>query len=180
GSGTTAILLAALILWGLKPGPLMIQDNPQLFWGLVASMYIGNVILIILNLPLVGLFINLLRVPFRILFPVILLVCLVGTYAVNASVAELLILLVSGVLGYLFRKLDFDIAPFILAMIIGPTLEMTFRQSLMRSGGDFSIFWKSPISLVLLALSGVLLMWNVYRALRPQRTSWEKALEEGE
>jgi putative tricarboxylic transport membrane protein len=143
-------------------------------------MYIGNVILIILNLPLVGLFINLLRVPFRILFPVILLVCLVGTYAVNSSVVELIILLVSGILGYLFRKFDFDIAPFILAMIIGPTIEMTFRQSLMRSGGSFSIFWKSPISLVLLALSGVLLLWNVYRALRPKRAYWEKALEAGE
>jgi len=175
-----AVMMIALLIHGVRPGPLFISEQPQVFWGLVASMYIGNVILIILNLPLVGLFINLLRVPFRILFPVILLVCLVGTYAVNSSVVELVILLVSGVLGYLFRKLDFDIAPFILAMIIGPTMEMTFRQSLMRSAGDFSIFWKSPISLVLLALSAVLLLWNVYRALRPKRASWEKALEEGE
>jgi putative tricarboxylic transport membrane protein len=175
-----AVMMIALLIHGVRPGPLFISEQPQVFWGLVASMYIGNVILIILNLPLVGLFINLLRVPFRILFPVILLVCLVGTYAVNSSVVELVILLVSGILGYLFRKLDFDIAPFILAMIIGPTIEMTFRQSLMRSGGTFSIFWKSPISLVLLALSGVLLVWNVYRAVRPKRASWEKALEEGE
>jgi putative tricarboxylic transport membrane protein len=175
-----AVMMIALLIHGVRPGPLFISEQPQVFWGLVASMYIGNVILIILNLPLVGLFINLLRVPFRILFPVILLVCLVGTYAVNSSVVELIILLVSGVLGYLFRKLDFDIAPFILAMIIGPTIEMTFRQSLMRSGGSFSIFWKSPISLVLFGLSGVLLIWNIYRALRPKRASWEKALEEGE
>jgi putative tricarboxylic transport membrane protein len=175
-----AVMMIALLIHGVRPGPLFISEQPQVFWGLVASMYIGNVILIILNLPLVGLFINLLRVPFRILFPVILLVCLVGTYAVNSSVVELIILLVSGVLGYLFRKLDFDIAPFILAMIIGPTMEMTFRQSLMRSAGSFSIFWKSPISLVLLALSGVLLLWNVYRALRPKRAAWEKALDEGE
>jgi putative tricarboxylic transport membrane protein len=175
-----AVMMIALLIHGVRPGPLFISEQPQVFWGLVASMYIGNVILIILNLPLVGLFINLLRVPFRILFPVILLVCLVGTYAVNSSVVELIILLVSGVLGYLFRKLDFDIAPFILAMIIGPTMEMTFRQSLMRSGGDFSIFLKSPISLVLLALCGVLLLWNIYRALRSRRASWERALEEGE
>ena len=174
-----AVMMIALLIHGVRPGPLFISEQPQVFWGLVASMYIGNVILIILNLPLVGLFINLLRVPFRILFPVILLICLVGTYAVNASVVELIILLVSGVLGYLFRKLDFDIAPFILAMIIGPTMEMTFRQSLMRSGGAFAIFWKSPISLALLALSGVLLLWNIYRALRPKRASWEKVLEEG-
>jgi putative tricarboxylic transport membrane protein len=175
-----AVMMIALLIHGVRPGPLFISEQPQVFWGLVASMYIGNVILIILNLPLVGLFINLLRVPFRILFPVILLVCLVGTYAVNSSVVELIILLVSGVLGYLFRKLDFDIAPFILAMIIGPTMEMTFRQSLMRSGGDFSIFLKSPISLVLLALCGVLLLWKIYRALRSRRASWERALEEGE
>jgi len=174
-----AVMMIALLIHGVRPGPLFISEQPQVFWGLVASMYIGNVILIILNLPLVGLFINLLRVPFRILFPVILLVCLVGTYAVNSSVVELIILLVSGVLGYLFRKFDFDIAPFILAMIIGPTIEMTFRQSLMRSGGSFSIFWASPISLALFALSGVLLLWNVYRALRPKRASWEKVLEEG-
>ncbi len=175
-----AVMMIALLIHGVRPGPLFISEQPQMFWGLVASMYIGNVILIILNLPLVGLFINLLRVPFRILFPVILLVCLVGTYAVNSSGVELIILLVSGILGYLFRKLDFDIAPFILAMIIGPTIEMTFRQSLMRSGGSFAIFWKSPISLVLLALSGGLLIWNIYRALKPKRASWEKALEEGQ
>ena len=175
-----AVMMIALLIHGVRPGPLFISEQPQMFWGLVASMYIGNVILIILNLPLVGLFINLLRVPFRILFPVILLVCLVGTYAVNSSGVELIILLVSGILGYLFRKLDFDIAPFILAMIIGPTIEMTFRQSLMRSGGSFAIFWKSPISLVLLALSGVLLIWNICRALKPKRASWEKALEEGQ
>jgi putative tricarboxylic transport membrane protein len=175
-----AVMMIALLIHGVRPGPLFISEQPQVFWGLIASMYIGNVILVILNLPLVGLFINLLRVPFRILFPVILLICLVGTYAVNSSVVELIILLVSGILGYLFRKLDFDMAPFILAMIIGPTMEMTFRQSLMRSGGSFSIFWKSPISLVLFALSGVLLLWNIYRALRPKRASWEKALEEVE
>jgi len=175
-----AVMMIALLIHGVRPGPLFISEQPQVFWGLIASMYIGNVILVILNLPLVGLFINLLRVPFRILFPVILLICLVGAYAVNSSVVELIILLVSGILGYLFRKLDFDMAPFILAMIIGPTMEMTFRQSLMRSGGSFSIFWKSPISLVLLALSGVLLLWNIYRALRPKRASWEKALEEVE
>jgi putative tricarboxylic transport membrane protein len=142
-------------------------------------MYIGNVILVILNLPLVSIFVNLLRVPFRILFPVILLICLVGTYSVNASTSELLILAGFGVFGYVFRKLEYDIAPFILAMIIGPTIEMAFRQSLMRSGGSFAIFWQSPIAVTLIGLSGALVLWNIYRALRP-KASWEKALEEGE
>ena len=174
-----AVMMIALLIHGVRPGPLFIAEQPQVFWGLIASMYIGNVILIILNLPLVGLFVNLLRVPFRILFPVILLICLVGTYSLNSSVVELVILLFFGVLGYTFRKLDFDIAPFILAMIIGPTLEMSFRQSLMRSAGSFSIFLKSPIACTLIVLSCLLFIWNIFRAVRPKK-AWEKALEEGE
>jgi putative tricarboxylic transport membrane protein len=174
-----AVMMIALLIHGVRPGPLFISEQPQIFWGLIASMYIGNVILVILNLPLVGIFVNLLRVPFRILFPIILLICLVGTYSVNASTFELVILLSFGVMGYVFRRLEYDIAPFILAMIIGPTIEMAFRQSLMRSGGSFAIFWQSPIALILIGLSGALLLWNIYRAVRP-KASWEKALEEGE
>jgi len=112
------------------------------------------------------------------LFPVILLICIVGTYSVNSSTFELLILLAFGVLGYVFRKLDYDVAPLVLAMIIGPTMEIAFRQSLMRSGGSFSIFWKSPIALVLILLSFFLVVWNVYRSLRPTKATWEKALED--
>jgi putative tricarboxylic transport membrane protein len=175
-----AVMMIALMIHGVRPGPLFISEQPQIFWGLIASMYIGNVILIILNLPFVGIFVNLLRVPFRILFPIILLICLVGTYSINSSTVELVILLLSGVLGYIFRKLEFDIAPFILAMIIGPTIEMAFRQSLMRSAGSFFIFWHSPIARVLLIFSGILLLWNIYRALKPKKASWERALEEGE
>jgi putative tricarboxylic transport membrane protein len=175
-----AVMMIALLIHGVRPGPLFISEQPQVFWGLIASMYIGNVILIVLNLPLVGIFVNLLRVPFRILFPIILLICLVGTYSVNSSVVELVILLVFGVLGFVFRKLDFDIAPFILALIIGPTLEMTFRQSLMRSAGSFSIFFRSPIACTLISLSCLLFIWNIYRTARSKRASWEKALEEGE
>jgi putative tricarboxylic transport membrane protein len=174
-----AVMMIALMIHGVRPGPLFISEQPQVFWGLIASMYIGNMILLILNLPLVGIFVNLLRVPFRILFPIILLICLVGTYSVNSSLVELAILLIFGVLGYLFRKLDFDIAPFILAMLIGPTIEMAFRQSLMRSAGSFSIFFESPIACTLIVLSCLLFVWNVYRAVRPKK-AWEKALEEGE
>lgn len=174
-----AVMMIALLIHGVRPGPLFISEQPQIFWGLIASMYIGNVILVILNLPLVGLFVNLLRVPFRILFPIILLICLVGTYSVNASTLDLFLLLIFGVFGFVFRKLEYDIAPFILAMIIGPTLEMAFRQSLMRSAGSFSIFWESPITLTLLTVSAGLFLWNVYRTVRP-KASWEKALEEGD
>lgn len=175
-----AVMMIALMIHGVRPGPLFISEQPQIFWGLIASMYIGNVILIILNLPLVGIFVNMLRIPFRILFPIILLICLVGTYSVNASTFELVSLLCFGVFGYVFRKLEYDIAPFILAMIIGPMMEMAFRQSLMRSAGSFSIFLESPISLVLILFSVLLILWNIYRSLRTTRSAWEKALEEGE
>ncbi len=158
-------MMIALLIHGIRPGPLFISEQPQIFWALIASMYIGNIILVALNLPFVGLFVSLLRIPFRILFPVILLICLVGTYSVNLSSFELLVLLGSGVLGYFFRKLNYDLAPFILALIIGPTLEETFRQSLMRSAGSFSIFWQSPIALVFIGISTLLLVWNLYRAL---------------
>ncbi len=148
--------------------------------GLIASMYVGNTILLILNLPLVGIFVNLLRVPFRILFPIILLISLAGTFSVKNSIFDLGTLITFGVVGYVFRKLDFDIAPGMLAMIIGPTMELAFRQSLMRSGGSFSIFFHSPIAVTLITGSFILFGWNIYRALRPKKASWEKALEEDE
>jgi putative tricarboxylic transport membrane protein len=160
-----AVMMIALLIHGVRPGPLFISEQPQIFWALIASMYIGNIILVALNLPLVGLFVSLLRIPFRALFPVILLICLIGTYSVNLSTFELLVLLGSGVLGYFFRKLKYDLAPFILALIIGPTLEETFRQSLMRSGGSFSIFWERPIALAFFGLSLLLVIWNIYKGI---------------
>ncbi len=159
-----AVMMIALLIHGIRPGPLFISEQPQVFWGLVASMYIGNVILLVLNLPLVGVFVNLLRVPFRMLFPIILLVCLVGTYTVNLDTFELLVLLAAGILGYLFRCWGFEIAPLVLAMILGPNAEIAFRQSLMRSGGSFTIFLHSPISLTLIVVSCLLLSWNIYRS----------------
>ena len=173
----TAVMMIALMIHGIRPGPLFISEQPQIFWGLIASMYIGNGILLILNLPLVSIFINLLRVPFRILFPLVLLICLVGTYSVSSSTFDLLVLLGSGVLGYIFRKLKYDLAPFILALIIGPLLEMSLRQSLMRSAGSLSIFWSSPITLTLFGASSLLFLWNLINTLRP-KSSWKKALEE--
>jgi putative tricarboxylic transport membrane protein len=158
-------MMIALLIHGVRPGPLFISEQPQIFWALIASMYIGNIILVALNLPLVGLFVSLLRIPFRALFPMILLICLIGTYSVNLSSFELLVLLGSGVLGYFFRKLKYDLAPFILALIIGPTLEETFRQSLMRSGGSFSIFWERPIALTFIGFSLLLLIWNIYKSI---------------
>ncbi|MGA2959121.1 MAG: tripartite tricarboxylate transporter permease, partial [Thermodesulfobacteriota bacterium] len=162
-----AVMMIALLIHGIRPGPLFISEQPQLFWSLIASMYIGNVILVALNLPLVGLFVNLLRVPFRILFPIILLICLIGTYSISLSRFDLVILLGSGVMGYVFRKLRYDLAPFVLALIIGPTLEESFRQALMRSGGSFAIFWGSPMALGFIAVAAFLLFWSILRSLKP-------------
>jgi putative tricarboxylic transport membrane protein len=173
-----AVMMIALLIHGVRPGPLFISEQPGVFWGLIASMYIGNVILVILNLPLVGVFVNFLRVPFRILFPIILVICLIGTYSINMSTLELGILICFGIVGYFFRKLQFDVAPMILAMIIGPQLEIAFRQSLMRSGGSFAIFLQSSISMILLLFSLLFLFWNIYRALKPSKAAWKKALEE--
>ncbi len=162
-----AVMTIGLLIHGVRPGPLMMYEQPALFWGLIASMYIGNVILLILNLPLVSIFVNLLRLPTRILMPIILLFCLVGTYGVKLSAFDLWVLLISGVLGYFFRKLDYDFAPFVLAMILGHILEETFRQSLMGSGGSFRVFWESRIAFIFIIISFGLLLFSIYRVLRP-------------
>jgi putative tricarboxylic transport membrane protein len=175
----TAVMMIALMIHGIRPGPLFISEQPQIFWGLVASMYIGNLILLILNLPLVGIFVNLLRVPFRVLFPLILLICLVGTYSVSSSTVDLMVLWGSGILGYIFRKLNFDLAPFVLALIISPLMEYSFRQSLMRSAGSFSIFFSNPITITLLGACGLLFIWNLISSLRPTKPVWKKVLEKG-
>src|SRR5690242_17418110 len=149
GSGTTAILLAALILWGFKPGPLFIQDSPQLFWGLVASMYIGNVLLLVLNLPLVAVFAQLLRIPSHAMNPLILGVSIVGVYTASSSMFQLGLLAFFGLLGYAMRKLEFPTAPMVLGLVLGDNMEKALRESLMMSQGDLSILVR-PIPAVLL------------------------------
>jgi putative tricarboxylic transport membrane protein len=156
GSGTTAILLAALILWGFKPGPLFIQDSPGLFWGLVASMYIGNVLLLILNLPLVAVFAQLLRLPAYMMYPLILGVSIVGVYTSAGSMFQLGLLCAFGLLGYLMRKLDYPTAPLVLGLVLGDAMEKALRQSLMMSQGSISILFR-PIPSVLLAIAVLLL-----------------------
>jgi putative tricarboxylic transport membrane protein len=163
GSGTTAILLAALILWGLKPGPLMIQENPQLFWGLVASMYIGNVMLLVLNLPLVPAFAQILRLPTYVLFPVIFGISIVGVFNVSTSLFDVWMLAGFGLVGYLMRRLDYPTAPLILGLVLGDAMERALRQSLMMSQGDLSILVSRPISAVMIALTVLILIAPIFR-----------------
>ena len=132
-----AVLLAALMVHGITPGPLFIKEQPAIFWGLIASMYVGNVVLLVLNLPLVGLFVNFLRIPYRILYPTILMFCVVGVYAVNSSYIDVVIMSIMGVLGYLLRKFDFETAPIVLGVVLAPIFEMSLRQSLAMSNGAY-------------------------------------------
>jgi putative tricarboxylic transport membrane protein len=173
GSGTTAILLAALILWGFKPGPLMIQDNPSLFWGLVASMYIGNVMLLILNLPLIPLFAQILRLEAFVLYPVIFGISLVGVYSVSGSLFDVWMLVAFGLLGYAMRKLDYPAAPLILGLVLGDSMERALRQSLMMSQGDLAILVSRPISATMLVLAALILFAPLFRKANAWR---EKAL----
>jgi putative tricarboxylic transport membrane protein len=148
----TAMLLAALVMQGIQPGPLLIAERPDVFWGVVASLYIGNVALLILNLPLVGLWISILRIPQSILVALIILLTLLGAYTINNSILDLVVLMVMGVIGYIFRKIQFDISPMVLALVLGPMLESTFRQSLYLNQGDPWIFFQRPISAILLCV----------------------------
>jgi putative tricarboxylic transport membrane protein len=152
-SATMALLLGALRIHGVIPGPLLITSNPEIFWGVITSMYIGNLMLLILNLPLIGLWVKVLKIPYGYLFPLILLFCLIGVYAGNSSLIEINIMVVFGFLGYLMRKTGFEPAPLVFAYILCPMWEEAFRQSLMVGYGDIFIFFKRPISAILLAIA---------------------------
>lgn len=169
GSGTTAILLGALVLWGFKPGPLLIQEHPDLFWGLVASMYVGNVMLLVLNLPLVPLFAQLLRLPVHVLYPLIFGIAIVGVYTVSSSLFDLAMLMAFGLLGYLMRKLDYPAAPLVLGLVLGDAMERALRQSLMMSQGDLGILVSRPISAVMLAFAVLLLLVPTFGVLNRWR-----------
>jgi putative tricarboxylic transport membrane protein len=153
-----AIMLAALMIHGISPGPLLIQQQPQLFWGFIASMYVGNVVLLILNLPFVGIFVNILRIPYSFLYPSILAFATLGVYAVNNSVVDVWIMAATGLLGYVLRKFEFDIAPIVLGLVLAPMLELSFRQSLAMSAGSYAIFVSRPITAVLLLVALALLL----------------------
>jgi len=153
GGGATAVLLGAFIMYGVQPGPMLFQNNPQLVWGLINSMYIGNIMLVILNLPLIGLFVRLLYIPQGILYPLIVAISAIGAYAINGSVVDLWLILFFGILGYLFDKIDIPVAPLVLSLVLGGIMEQSFRQAMTISGGDLKIFYGSVITVTLLVMS---------------------------
>jgi putative tricarboxylic transport membrane protein len=142
----TALYLSALMVHRINPGPQMIQDHPAVFWGLIASMYIGNILLLILNVPMVGFFVNLLRIPYCYLVPTIMVACICGVYGASFRSVDILVMAIFGVIGYLLRKFQFDLAILVMGVVLGDRIEMAFRRAMSISEGDLSIFFKSSYS----------------------------------
>jgi putative tricarboxylic transport membrane protein len=167
GNVTTAVLIGALMIHNVEPGPLLLRNHPDIFWGLIASMYIGNVILLILNLPLIPVWVKILKVPYYILFPIILIFCTVGAYSINNSMTDVTVMMIFGVIGYIMEKFDYEGAPLVMALVLGPMFENAFRQSLIISQGSFGIFLERPISATLLVIAVLLLISPLFLRRRP-------------
>jgi TctA family transporter len=171
GNAIMALMIGAMMIQGIQPGPQVMTAQPQLFWGVIASMWLGNVMLVILNLPLIGVWVSLLRVPYRLMFPAIVLFCCIGTYSINNSAFEVGLMLMFAALGVFFIKVGAEPAPFILGFILGPLMEENFRRAMMISRGDLTVFLTRPISGFLLFLSLLLLIILVLPAVRRKRAA---------
>jgi putative tricarboxylic transport membrane protein len=165
-----ALLLGALMIHGLQPGPFFIVKRPDIFWGTLMSMYIGNIFLLILNLPLIGLWVKLLKIPYKFLFPFLLFFCVIGSYSINNSIFDVFVMLFFGIVGYLFKKFNYEPAPLVLAFILGPMLENSLRQSLLISGGSLSIFYVRPISVIFLSIAAFIAFSSIFTKKRKKIT----------
>jgi putative tricarboxylic transport membrane protein len=169
GSGATAIMLGALMLYGLRPGPLLFTTNPDFVWALIASMFVGNVILLIMNLPMVPLFASSLRLPYSILYPAIILICIIGAYSLNSSIFDVWMMLIFGGVGYLMKKYDIPGAPMAIALVLGPLLEHSLYKALALAHGDVMVFFKRPISAVLLGMAVAMTLVVMFKSMRTMR-----------
>ena len=170
-----ALMVGAMTIHSIQPGPQVMTSNPQLFWGLIVSMWIGNVMLVVLNLPLIGIWVKLLQVPYRLLYPAILLFCCIGVYSINNNVFDVYMTALFGVLGWIFVKLECEPAPLLLGFILGPMMEENLRRALLLSRGDWTVFGTRPISAVMLGIAAVLLLIIVAPSIRKKR---EEAFQE--
>ena len=169
GSPTTAILLGGMIIWGLRPGPLLFTENPEFVWGLIGSLYIANLATVLINLAFIPLFVRVLTLPFTILAPIIYILCVVGGYAPNRSMHDVWLMLLFGVVGYLLRKLNYPVAPAVLAIVLGPLAERSLRQSLLGSQGDPSIFLTRPISATCVVVALLLISYPIIKKFRKSK-----------
>ena len=159
GSPTAAVLLGGLLIWGLQPGPLLFVEQKDFVWGLIASMYLGNLVGLIVVLTTVPLFASILRIPFSIIAPVIVVICAIGAYTVHNAMLDIWFMMLFGVIGYLFKKLDYPLAPLVLALVLGDKAEDSFRQAMLVSQGEMSIMWSNPLVGGITALALILLLW---------------------
>jgi putative tricarboxylic transport membrane protein len=175
----TAVLIGALMVHGVNAGPQLVTEHPDVFWGFVASMYVGNLMLLLLNLPLVSVFVSVLRIPYAYLYPLIIMFCIVGVYEVSHSIVDVWIMLIMGLLGYALRKFSFDPAPLVLGLVIAPLFEQSLRQSLIMSNGDYLIFFSRPIALSLLVICAILLTLSAISFVMKKK-DWRQTLAEAE
>ncbi len=159
GSPTAAVLLGGLLIWGLQPGPLLFVEQKDFVWGLIASMYLGNLVGLIIVLTMVPVFAAILRIPFSIIAPIILVICAIGAYTVHNSTFDVIMMLVFGVIGYVMKKCDYPLAPMVLAIVLGDKAEEAFRQSLLASQGKLSVFWSNGLVSSIMALGLIALFW---------------------
>jgi putative tricarboxylic transport membrane protein len=171
-----AVILGALLVQGITPGPRLIEQRPELFFGVIASMLVGNLMLIVLNVPLISIFVRLLRVPGSILAPLIIVFCVVGAYTLSNSAVEVVIMIGFGIAGYLMRKIDLDPAPLVLAFVLGNILETNFRQSLLVGRGTLVLFYTRPIAAALLVACAALIVWQLGGAVASRRRGAPAAL----
>jgi putative tricarboxylic transport membrane protein len=164
-----AVLFGAFLIHGITPGPLLIQKHPDLFWGVISSMYIGNVMLLVLNLPLIPMWVQVLKIPGKYLYPLIILFCLIGCYSINNDVFHIFVMLIFGTLGYLLRKFEYDGAPLVLAFVLGPMADLNLRHALLSSNGSFIPFFTRPISGVTLSVAIILLIISISSAFGPSK-----------
>lgn len=177
-NGVLALMFGALLIQGVTPGPQLIDQHPAIFWGVIASMFIGNIILLFLNIPLIGVFIKILKIPFDILGPIAVLVTLIGVFTINNNIFDMWVVLVFGVVGFLMRKAGFEAGPLVLAFVLGTIIERAMRQSLLLSGGSADIFVTRPISAFLVGLIVVILAASVFQAIRGRGSSPAAILDE--
>jgi putative tricarboxylic transport membrane protein len=176
GNITTAVLMGAFLIHGVKPSPVLISRYPDLFWGVIGGMYIANVMLLILNLPLIRLWVKFAKIPYSVLFPLISMFCLIGSYTVNSNIFDMVLMIVFGIVGYLMKKFGYDGAPLILALILSPLMENALRQSLILSHGSLSIFFTRPIALVLVGVAMLSLASQLIPGLREKFSKMKEDL----
>jgi TctA family transporter len=170
-----ALMIGAMMIQGIQPGPAVVREQPELFWGLIVSMWIGNIMLVVLNLPLIGLWVRLLTIQYRYLFPAIMTFCAIGVFTLNNSSFDVYVMVAFGFLGYVFHKLDCEPAPFILGMVLGPMMEEYLRRAMLLSRGDPMIFIEHPLSAALLALAALAVLMMAVPSIKKKK---DHALQE--